>query len=178
MNAQAISMRGEKVSLRAAEPSDLDLLYILENDSDRAMSSFTTAPASRHMLWQYLDSYKADIYAEKQLRLIVTLNDTGEAIGAVDISDYDARDRRGFVGIAIAPQYRGLGYGTEALQLLCAFASSTLGMHQLAAVTTVDNMASRALFAAAGFDTAGRLRSWVRTARHYTDVLIYQRLFP
>ena len=50
-------------------------------------------------------------------------------------------------------------------------------MHQLAAVVSVDNAASRALFDAAGYRTAGRLRSWVRRGRSYIDVLLYQRLF-
>ena len=72
---------------------------------------------------------------------------------------------------------RGRGYGTEALTLLCDYARLALGMHQLAAVVAIDNEPSKALFDSAGFVTAGRLRSWLRSANHYTDVLLYQRLF-
>ena len=50
-------------------------------------------------------------------------------------------------------------------------------MHQLAAVVAIDNEPSKALFDSAGFVTAGRVRSWLRSANHYTDVLLYQRLF-
>ena len=173
----AISLRGDKVYLRAVEPADLDLLFMLENDPDRRQSAFTTAPARRQMLWRYIEEYQADIFAEKQLRLMIADLQSGEAVGAIDISDFDARDRRGFVGISIAECHRGKGYGSEALALLCDFARTTLGMHQLAAVVAVDNAASRSLFDSAGFATAGRLRSWIRTAQHYTDVLLYQRLF-
>ena len=174
---EALALRGARVALRDVEPADLDLLFMLENDPHRRQSAFTTAPASRQMLWEYINGYQADIYAEKQLRLIITLIDGGEAIGAIDISDFDARDRRGFVGIALIEKYRRQGYGSEALGLLTAYASQTLGMHQLAALVAIDNTASRALFEAAGFATSGRLRSWIRTASHYTDALIYQRLF-
>ena len=169
--------RGTKVSLRAVEPGDLDLLFILENDPDRATASFTTAPASRRQLWQYIENYNADIYAEKQLRLVIVENESGSAVGTIDISDFDARDRRGFVGIALVARYRGMGYASEALGLLTDFAARTIGMHQLAAVVAVDNEASRALFEAAGYSTAGRLRSWLRVGRSYVDVLLYQRLF-
>lgn len=172
-----MSLRGEKLSLRAVEPADLDLLFMLENDADRRQSSFTTAPASRQMIWQYINDYQADIFAEKQLRLIICDNADGSAIGSIDISDFDARDRRGFVGICLLESKRGQGFGSEALALLCDYARLTLGMHQLAAVIAIDNEASKALFDAAGFVTAGRLRSWLRTANHYTDVLLYQKLF-
>lgn len=172
-----MSLTGRLVRLRAVEPGDLDMLFMLENDPDRTQSSFATSPASRQQLWEYINNYQADIYAEKQLRLIIVTSDSGRAVGAVDISDFDARDRRGFVGIAILESERGKGYALDALDVLNDFASQTLGMHQLAAVVSVDNAASRALFDAAGYRTAGRLRSWVRRGRSYTDVLLYQRLF-
>lgn len=170
-------LRGERVSLRAVEPADLDMLFLLENDTGSRQSSFATAPASRQMIWQYINDYQADIFAEKQLRLVITDNTDGKAVGTIDISDFNARDRRGFVGICIIDDMRGRGYGSEALALLCDYARQTLGMHQLAAVVAIDNEASKALFDSAGFATAGRLRSWLRSANHYTDVLLYQRLF-
>ncbi|MDE5661695.1 MAG: GNAT family N-acetyltransferase [Muribaculaceae bacterium] len=164
-----------EVSLRAVEKEDLDFLFMLENTTDIARAGFATAPASRRMLWEYIENYTADIFADKQLRLIVVAE--GKAVGAVDISDFDARDRRGFVGIAIAPQYRRRGYGRAALVQLCEYARTTIGMHQLTAVVAVDNTASLALFAACGFKTCGCLRSWVRRGNSYTDARICQRLF-
>lgn len=172
-----LSLTGRLVTLRAVEPGDLDMLFMLENDPGRTQSSFTTAPASRQQIWEYINNYQADIFAEKQLRLVIVDNESGRSVGAVDISDFDARDRRGFVGIAIIEGERGKGFALDALDILNDFASQTLGMHQLAAVVSVDNAASRALFDAAGYRTAGRLRSWIRNGRSYTDVLIYQRLF-
>lgn len=175
--ATTTMLHGGRVSLRAVEPADLDLLFLLENDPEGCRTSLGSAPASRQMLWRYIEEYKADIYAERQLRLVIAANDDGRAIGTVDISDFDPRDRRGFVGIAIIAGERRRGYGREALDLLCRYAEHTLGMHQLAAIVAADNEASRALFDAAGFATCGRLRSWLRTARHYTDAVLFQKLF-
>lgn len=172
-------LSNEKVVLRAVEPGDLDFLYILENESLKSESGFTGAPLSRKNLADYIDAYRADIFADRQLRLVIEDADSGRAVGAVDISDFDPRDRRGFVGIAISAPYRRKGYARSALGLLCAYAATQLGMHQLAAQVPVDNTASRALFAACGFRTCGMLRSWVRrTGSSYADALIFQRLFP
>ena len=166
-----------KVRLRAVEPTDLDFLFSLETCDGAAENGFATAPVSRQMLWEYIQNYTADIFAARQLRLVIEDIATGEAVGAIDIADFEPRDRRGFVGIAVQPDCRRQGFALAALQLLCDYASSTLGMHQLAAVVAADNEASRHLFAAAGFKPAGRLRSWVRRGRQYADALIFQRLF-
>lgn len=170
-------LSGNKIQLRAVEPQDLDALYIFENDSTKAESSFVSAPVSRNMLWEYVKSYSADIFSERQLRLMIVRRDDNAVIGTVDITDFDPRDRRGFVGIYIVEGARGQGHALEALQLLVSYARDVLGMHQLAAVVGADNEASRRLFAAAGFKTCGCLRSWIRRGRRYGDAVLYQLLF-
>lgn len=172
-----MNLSNDKVSLRAPEPDDLDFLFILENDPDAADSGLATAPVSRRQMWDYINSYSADIYAAGELRLVVVDNDSGRAVGAVDLCDFSPRDRRAFVGIAIASEYRRLGFGRAALSLVCAYAADTLGLHSLAASVAADNSASRALFAACGFRTCGRLRSWVRRGTGYIDAQMFQILF-
>lgn len=170
------NLSNDKISLRAVERDDLDMLYLLENDIAAGGGAVASQPLSRLMLWRYIEQYSADIAAEKQLRLVVA-DASGQAIGAIDISDYDAVNRRGFVGISILEAFRGRGYGRAALDMLCGYAARVLGMHQLAALVAVDNAASRRLFAAAGFKPCGRLRSWLRHGNTYTDVIVFQKLF-
>ncbi|MDE6134262.1 MAG: GNAT family N-acetyltransferase [Muribaculaceae bacterium] len=172
-----MKLSNDLVELRAPEPDDLDLIYILENESLRSESSFATAPASRNQIWHYLESYDADIYSARQLRFIIVDRSSGQTAGTIDICDYEPRDRRAFVGISIAPGLRRRGLGRAALEVLCGYASETIGLHQLAAQVAVDNEASLRLFAGCGFRTCGKLRSWIRRGPHYTDVLLLQRLF-
>ena len=91
------------------------------------------APRSRLEISRYIESYNADIYSARELRLIIIDRATGHSVGTIDITDYEPRDRRGFAGIAIVESERGKGMGTKALDLLCSYASEVLGMHQLAA---------------------------------------------
>lgn len=166
------------VTLRAVEPDDVDMLYMLENATARSEAGFTSAPMSRLELRNYIDTYNSDIFSARQLRLIIVARQSGRAVGAIDIADFEPRDRRGFIGIAVLDSERRRGYGGAALRLMCDYASEVLGMHQLAAQVACDNEASRALFTSCGFKSCGCLRSWVRRGRHYSDVLLFQRLFP
>lgn len=170
------SLSSDKIRLRAVEQSDLDTIYLLENEIAESGSSVINQPLSRKMLWDYIESYSADIAADRQLRLMI--EDTGgNTVGAIDVSDYDPVNRRGFVGISILSAHRGKKYGTAALDVLCRYCADALGMHQLAALVAADNSISRHLFAEAGFKSAGRLRSWLRRGKTYEDVLIFQKLF-
>ncbi len=170
------SLSNEHISLRAVEHTDLDTLYLLENEICEAGSAAGNQPVSRMLIANYIDNYSADIAAEKQLRLMI-VNNEGTTVGAVDISDYDAVHHRGFVGISVLASHRGKRYGSEALAMLCRYAADSLGMHQLAALVAVDNETSRRLFSAAGFKAAGRLRSWLKRGKNYSDVLVFQKLF-
>lgn len=165
-----------KINLRAPEPSDLDTLYIWENDPELWPHGDNMAPVSRHALDTFLRNYSGDISSDGQLRLIVTLSD-GTAVGVIDLYDYSARNRRAGVGIFIQKEYRCKGYGQQALEWLATYSATHLGLHQLWAVIAADNLASRTMFGAAGFKTCGRLRSWLRRGRSYSDAIIYQLLF-
>lgn len=166
------------VTLRAVEPEDLELLYRWENCRDLWDTSSTLAPFSRKQLYDYVSSYTADIYTDRQLRLMITDADTNETIGIADLASFSPQDLRAEVGILIAPEYHGIGYGKAALVALSNYASSTLQLHQLYAIVSQENPASLHIFKEAGFKAAGKLRSWLRRKGAYEDAIVLQLLFP
>lgn len=91
-----------QVRLRALEPEDLDILYRYENDSSLWEVGTTIAPFSRKQLYDYIAGYSNDIYAERQLRLMVDDAATGETVGTVDITDFSPADMRAQAGIVPA----------------------------------------------------------------------------
>lgn len=161
-----------EISLRAPEPSDVDAMYRMENDPAVWPDGFTRAPMSRHMLAEYVANYSADPFAQGQLRLIIDVD--GETAGMVDLYDVDAINRRAGVGIVVEASMRRRGIARTALNRLADYCAAALGLHQLHAVVAAANEASRALFAASGYRTAGCLRSWVRVGRRFSDAYIYQ----
>lgn len=169
-------LQGPHILLRAIEPEDLDYLYQRENHSSVWHDGATIAPYSRQLLHEYIRQYTADIYRDRQLRLIITLANNDQTIGIADLYDFDPRNRRAGIGIYIDNEYRCQGYGKESLQTLCHYAFQFLHLHQLYAFIRVTNLPSRNLFAACGFSHSATLRSWLLSPEGNTDALIMQRI--
>lgn len=168
----------DKISLRALEPTDLDILYRWENDTALWTVGTTIAPFSRKQLWDYIENYDNDIYSARQLRLMIIDKSTGAPLGTIDMCDFDPSNSRMSIGILIDRTYGHQGYATRALRLVMEYARNILNLHQLYATIPADNRHSIALFKKCGFRSAGCLRSWLRHGMTYADVLIVQYLFP
>lgn len=170
-----VTLRGNKVMLRALEPEDLEFLYTLENDENIWEISNTQTPYSRFLIRQYLENAHQDIYEAKQLRLaICTLTDT-KAIGLIDLFDFDPANKRAGVGIVVHNEIdRGKGFGREALGLLIGYAFTKLHLHQLYANIGVGNSASVSLFTTFGFEFIGVKKDWNYRGTHYEDEALYQ----
>lgn len=164
------------ITLRAVEPEDIDFLYLAENDSQAWSTASTSAPMSRLMLQEYIRQYSADLYRDKQLRLIAQDTHTQQSIGIVDLYDYDPRNSRAAIGIYISPAMRSRGYGKSALEALCHYAQEMVGIHTLYAFIAESNTPSRNIFAHCQFTEAATLQHWIKTPQGYTAAIIVQRL--
>lgn len=160
------------IHLRAPEPSDVDRMYIWENDPGMWRYGYSPAPLSRHQIWEYVRQYDANPMTQDQLRLIAA-NSTG-AVGTVDLYNIDIRNRHAFVGIMIAREHRRKGYGIETLGILADYCRDNLGLHHIAATVASDNEASLKLFTKAGFTAQAVLPGWVARGR---DTMVDAHLF-
>ena len=172
-------LTGENIRLRAMEPADLEQMYLWENDTALWEVGDTAAPFSRELLSRFIEASSTDIYAARQLRLIIELTAMGEAIGAIDLFDFNPVSRKAAVGILIyGVPHRGKGYGKEALGLLADYGSSRLSLHQLYAYVPAGNRASVALFTSAGFTQSGLLKDWIAGVDgQWKDALMMQFVF-
>ena len=167
-------LSSDHITLRPLEPGDVDMILAWENDTATWLTSSTMAPYSRRMIEDYINSYRADIYGERQLCLMITLNRGMKPAGLIDLYDYDPANRRAMVGIYVDTAMRVNHVGHDALELLAAYARHHVGMHQLAALIAGDNAASQALFRSAGYSESARLRDWFVRRDGYSDGLIYR----
>jgi diamine N-acetyltransferase len=161
----------KNIILRAPEPEDLDVFYRWENDTALWPVGCTLIPYSRYDLKQYISSSK-DLYETKQLRLVIEKKQDMEAVGTVDLYDFDPYHRRAAVGIMIDRNRREKGLASEALSLFCDYVFSFLKIHQLYAYIPVDNEPSRRLFAHCGFKERCTLPDWQVTNEGYKDVFL------
>ncbi len=168
---------GKLCRLRAVEPDDVDAMYVWENDVAMWCVSSSTALCSRRALSELVESMRYDIYTARQLRLIIERVEDGEAVGAVDLFDFDPQNLNAGVGVLVYPEsQRGNGYATEAIEMVERYAREVLHLHQLWCCVGADNEASLALFRGAGFEQVGIKREWRRTARGYEDEILFQKI--
>jgi len=173
-----LTLTGEQVYLRALEPEDLDFIYAIENNEEIWEVSLTQTPYSRFLIKQYLENAHLDIYEAKQLRLMICSKETKNAVGLIDLFDFNPSHNRAGVGILIAEQkYRGLGYGKEALSLVIKYGKTHLRLHQLYANIAIDNLNSVKLFEREGFCKIGVKKDWSLVEGQYKDELLYQLLY-
>lgn len=169
-------MRSSNLTIRALEPSDVDLLYKWENDTSVWHLSNTLSPFSRFALEQYVMNAGEDIFASKQLRLMIDLieEDKASTIGCVDLFDFDPLNMRAGVGIMITKDERGKGYASEALSLIIDYAFDRLRLHQLYSNVLIDNKASLELFKKKHFTQIGVKKEWIRINNSWMDEYLLQ----
>ena len=161
--------------LRALEPSDIELLYLWENDPEVWRVGGTTAPLSLERIAQFVAEQSYDLYATRQMRLVIEAE--GVAVGTLDIVEFDPQHLRFGIGILIyAPEARRKGYAHAAIEAIKTYARDTLMLKQIWASVAADNEASIALFERCGFERCGIRKSWLRHPNGYTDQHEYQCL--
>lgn len=170
-----VTLKGQNIFLRALEPEDLEFVYAIENDEAIWEVSNTQTPYSKFLIRQYLENAHQDIYEAKQLRLAICKNQTSEAIGLIDLFDFDPKNSRAGVGIIIQnDENRNNGYGKEALELVINFSFTQLQLHQLYANIQTENDASIKLFSTFGFQKIGVKRDWTFSKGKFLDEAIFQ----
>jgi diamine N-acetyltransferase len=169
--------QSKTITLRALEPSDIDLLYHWENDSSIWHLSNTLTPFSRFTLEQYIINAHEDIYSTKQLRLMIDLkvNDKNKkTIGCIDLFDFDPTNKRAGIGILIIKKERGKGYASKALDLMIGYAFQRLNLHQLYSNVMIKQQTSLDLFKKKNFEIVGIKKEWLLVDKKWVDEYMLQ----
>ena len=162
-----------KLKYRALEPEDVTMLFKWENDLEINEVSLSKVPFSKYILEQYIAQAHLDIQQAGQYRFVLEVTE-GNAVGCVDLFDYDAIDRRAAIGIIIEKRYRLKGYAAEAITLMKDYAFNRIGMRQLHCSVGVSNEKSLQLFRSAGFTEIGIRKDWSFRNGAFHDVVEFQ----
>ena len=164
----------ERVRLRAMEPEDLEIMYAMENDPQTWDVTNFSVPYSKYVLRQYMENSQCDMFADRQLRMMIVRREDDAVVGTIDITDFAPMHSRGEVGSAIRKEYQGNGYASDALRLLCDYAFGFLFLKQLVVHVAADNEASLRLFGSCGFVQCGLLKEWWFAGGKFKDVVLMQ----
>ena len=160
------------------EPEDLETMYAMENDPQTWDVTNFSVPYSKYVLKQYMENSQCDMFADRQLRMMIVRCEDNAVVGTIDITDFAPMHSRGEVGIAVRREYQGKGYASDALRLLCDYAFGFLFLKQLIVHVAADNEVSLRLFGSMGFVRCGLLKEWWFVGGKFKDVILMQRIRP
>lgn len=163
------------ITLRPLEPEDLDLLYTIENAPENWAVGLPGTAYSRFALRNYIASQTSDLVATGQLRYVIEAENN--AVGLIDLFNYDALAQKAEVGIAVTLPNRNKGFATEALNVLCLRAKETLNVHQLIAkIAITTHPSAREIFLRNQFRKIATLPDWTFQQSRFVDVELYSRI--
>jgi diamine N-acetyltransferase len=171
-----MKLENDIIRLRAVEPSDIEVLYLWENDPNVWTIGESITPYSRFELEKYILS-EGNIFTDKQLRLMIDSkqNDACLTVGAIDLFDFNPIHARAGLGILIySSENRRKGYASEALGLLIEYAFTMLNISVLYCNVSVSNYASINCFEKAGFKRCGLKKRWNNTPNGREDEIMFQ----
>ena len=156
--ATEATLTGRQVTLRPRTFADIPLFVRWYNDPD-----------VRH--WLHMSEAPEQTYEAERVRFETSSRDNsrmnwiiqtldGAAIGNVGLLGIDPVHGRAELGISIGErEYWGLGYGTEAIQLLLGFCFRELDLRRIELITDIDNERGIRCYEKCGFKTEGTLRA-------------------
>lgn len=164
---------GERVRLRGLRDDDLPTLARWDSDPGRmATASNWVVPPSeagateRNRAWCAND--KDDLGF-----VIETLDDPPVLVGNVGLFGARPKDRCATIGIALGREHLALGYGTDAVRVIVAYAFREMGLHRIQLEVAPYNPAGIRAYEKAGFVEEGRRRDAVfHDGRWYDEVMM------
>ena len=167
-------LKTERLVLRRYREEDAEACFaFLSNEQDAYMDccrAFTT------MDEDYYERVK--LIGERETQYMITLKDSGEVIGTVNVFADDARavDAKE-IGYGIAPAHQRMGYAYEALSALLDLMQKELCLEMVTAGILPENIASERLLVKLGFHKEGLRHKavWHEGLDKPVDLVYYYR---
>lgn len=165
---------GEKVNLRALEPSDVDNFMGWIND--REVTRYLLVgrwPVSRKAEEAWLERVLRDDDPRNKVLAIETKD--GVYLGNIGLHNIDYISGVAELGIVIGRKdYWNKGYGTDAARTLIGFAFSNLRLRKIILRVFGGNIRAQKAYAKLGFKEVGRLKAHILRDGKYEDEVLME----
>jgi RimJ/RimL family protein N-acetyltransferase len=168
---KAIDLSGERVRLA---------IFDLEKDSQAMarwgadseyMRLLSSGPNSVFSAESFRSSMEKE-FSENEVLLSIRLLSEDVSIGFVDLNGFNWAARSAWVAIGIGePDYRGKGYGTEAMNLLARYAFRQLNLNRINLSVYEYNPRAMRSYVKCGFIEEGRERQWLDRGGRRWDLI-------
>jgi diamine N-acetyltransferase len=156
-------MESVNVNLRAFENADIKELHGWLNDAD-SISLIGRTPMTYEQTVQHVEKKRKN----GDLVLAVETED-GRLVGWVFLQNIELEHGRAGIGILLAPEGRGHGYGKPAMQKMMDIGFKQLRLNRIYLTTRGINEQAIRLYHKLGFVTEGQLRQHAYSDGRYYD---------
>jgi len=132
------------ITLREATMDDSQMIWSWANDAITRAASFSSAPIP----WESHSAWFTMKMTDPQHVMLIALNDCMEPVGQVR---YQIREKEAQISINLAPEQRGLGYGSKILKRAGEWLFRQGVVEAIHAYIKPENLASRKAFIKAGY---------------------------
>ncbi len=165
----AVFLEGEDIELRTVEEDDIE--WMTENINDPEIRSYTTMryPANYEQEERWFEERVSG--AEDTIHLKIT--EDGERKGLISLMNINKDSGNAEIGLWIAREEQGKGYGTKASKLITDYAFRELRLHRVFARAFEHNPASRKIWQNLGYREEGIMREHDFLDGEYRNLYIY-----
>lgn len=164
----SIFLEGPRVELRTIEEEDLPFLRDTLNAPAVRRHLFPRPPFNLEQEREYFDTVVSE---DDEINLLITVD--GEPVGPIGLSPADSITGTTEIGLFMAEEWWGEGYGTEAAELCTGYAVDERRFHRVIARVVADNQASRRVWEKLGYREEATFREAVFLEGAYHDVVLY-----
>ena len=164
-------LKGKSITLRPISEADLDQLYAFHQDIDNRGDFFPCGLLSQPAFQR---QFQETGFWSKDEGMLVIISQDDALLGHIEFfKTVNYLDEYELSYQVYAPEHRGKGVGTEAVQLLVRYLFETKQVNRIRLVIHPDNSASRRLAEKCGFRHEGTARgAWYHKVK-YQDVEVY-----
>jgi RimJ/RimL family protein N-acetyltransferase len=177
MRGQSMSARhywqGNHVRLRAIEPSDWEVFFQWNLDTEMARALYWVPfPRSKEAMKRWAE--KESTQEPERDHFFWVIEDLeGQVVGSIGSNDCDPRNGTFKYGVAIMKEHHRKGYAMEAITLVLLYFFEELRYQKVNAGVYSFNRPSIQLHEKMGFQREGHLRRMAYTRGEHFDVIIF-----
>jgi diamine N-acetyltransferase len=159
-------------TLRPWRDSDLPRLQALRNDVPLQAQLLARARGSDESAVRRWLIERSN--AGTSLFFVIADSETDDVLGYLQFADIDAIDRRGELGICLAPEAQGHGHGSASLRLALDQVRRSPGLRKVTLRVRSDNERAIRCYQRLGFAQCGLLREHVFIEDGWRDVVLME----
>ncbi|GKZ13207.1 GNAT family protein [Haladaptatus sp. T7] len=143
-----VFLYGDRIELRTVEAEDLDFLQETINDPNVRRFLGSRSPINGEQEREWYEERASDTDTD-HVHLLICRD--GEAMGTIGLHPHDSTGVNAEIGISLAEEFWGEGYGTEASRLITDFGFRERRHHRIFARVFEGNVGSARIWEKLGF---------------------------